>query len=259
MAVIISVALQKGGCGKTATSLNLAAELGARGKKVLLIDLDYQGDSTYSSGYDINNLEYSVYNVLTPDETYHCSISQAIVKAKYYDLLPADRAVNDLTIELKDFEALKKSLYSAKETYDFIVIDCPPAISMITANAFVACQFVIIPSECRAYSFLAMVDLKNSIDDIKKSFNPNLKVLGILLVKFDKRTILTKQMKEMIEDFSVQLDTSVYNATIRNGIAVEEAILNQVPLGDYVKKHNNKPYIDYRGFVTETLKRLEVH
>lgn len=257
MAITISIALQKGGCGKTATSLNLAAELGLRKKKVLLVDLDSQADSTYSSGFNTNDLQNSIYNVLTTDATYHCDIKQAIVKTKYYDLLPADGAVNDLTLELKDFEVLKKSLSQVDNQYDFIIMDCPPAISMITANAFTASQYVIIPSECRTYSFLALLDLKKNIDEIKKSLNPDLKVLGILLIKYDRRTTLTKQMQDMIVDFSEQLETTIYNATIRPGIAVEEAALNQVPLCDYVRNHNNKPYIDYRGFVTETLRRLE--
>lgn len=258
MAITISIALQKGGCAKTATSLNLAAELGLRKKSVLLVDLDAQADSTYSSGYNTGDLEYSLYNVLTIDNEYHCNIEQAILNCKYYDLLPADSAVNDLTLELKDFEALKKVLALVQNKYDFIILDCPPAISMITANAFVASQNIIIPSECRTYSFLAMMDLKQSINEIKESLNPDLKVLGILLVKYDKRTTLTKQMQDMIIDFSEQLHTTVYNATIRNGIAVEESALNQVPLCDYVRKNNNKPYVDYRGFVTETLKRLEM-
>lgn len=258
MAVIISVALQKGGCGKTATSLNLAAELGLRKKKVLLVDLDAQADSTYSSGYSADNLEYSLYNVLTTENEYHCNIEQAILNCEYYDLLPADISVNDLTLELKDFEALKKALESVQKKYDFIILDCPPAISMITANAFAASQNIIIPSECRTYSFLAMMDLKQSIDEIKETLNPDLEVLGILLVKYDKRTTLTRQMQDMIIDFSEQLHTTVYNATIRSGIAVEESALNQIPLCDYVRKNNNKPYIDYRGFVTETLKRLEM-
>ena len=104
-AVVISVALQKGGVGKTATSLNLSAELGLRKKRVLLIDLDSQANSTYSSGYNSNELEYSLYNVLTPDTEYHCGIEQAILKCKYYDLIPSDGAVNDLVLELKDFSA----------------------------------------------------------------------------------------------------------------------------------------------------------
>lgn len=259
MAVIISIALQKGGVGKTATSLNLAAELGLRGKKTLLIDLDSQADSTYSSGYSTNDLKYSLYNVLTTNKKYHCAIEQAILECKYYDLLPADSSVNDLTLELKNFEALKKTLALIQNKYDFIVLDCPPAISMITANAFTASQNIIIPSECRTYSFLAMMDLKQSIDEVKKSLNPDLKVLGILLVKYDKRTILTKQMQDIITNFSEQLHTTVYNTTIRNAIAIEESALNQIPLCDYVKAHNNKSYIDYQEFVTETLKRLEMN
>ena len=146
MAITISIALQKGGVGKTATALNLAAELGLRKKSVLLIDLDAQADSTYSSGYNTSDLEYSLYNVLTTDNEYHCNIEQAILNCKYYDLLPADSAVNDLTLELKDFEALKKVLALVQNKYDFIILDCPPAISMITANAFVASQNIIIPS-----------------------------------------------------------------------------------------------------------------
>lgn len=257
MGIVISVALQKGGVGKTATSLNLSAELGLRKKRVLLIDMDSQANSTYSSGYNSNDLEYSLYNVLTNDTEYHCNIGQAILKCKYYDIIPSDGAVNDLVLELKDFCALKNVLEQIKDKYDFIILDCPPAISMVTANAFVASDKIIIPTECKAYSFLGMLDLKKSIDEVKTTMNPDLEVLGILLVKYDKRTTLTKQMQEMIADFSEQLNTTLYNATIRNGIAVEEAALNQIPLCDYVKKNNNKPYIDYRGFVTETLKRLE--
>ena len=176
---------------------------------MLLIDLDAQADSTYSSGYSTSDLEYSLYNVLTNDNEYQCNIKQSILNCKYYDLLPSDSSVNDLTLELKDFETLKKVLTLVQSKYDFIILDCPPAISMITANAFVASQYIIIPSECRTYSFLAMMDLKQSINEIKESLNPDLKVLGILLVKYDKRTTLTKQMQDMIVDFSELQNLSI--------------------------------------------------
>lgn len=257
MAIVISVALQKGGVGKTATSLNLSAELGLRKKRVLLIDMDSQANSTYSSGFDLNDLEYSLYNVLTNDKEYSCDIEDAILECKYYDLIPSDSSVNDLVLELKDFEVLKKKLNKIKDKYDFIILDCPPAISMVTANAFVASNKIIIPSECKAYSFLGILELKKNIDDIKANLNPALEVLGILLVKYDNRASVTKQMQEMIENVSEQLNTTVYKNTIRQRIAVEEAALNQVPLCDY--KGNKDAYIDYRGFVTETLKRLEMN
>lgn len=255
MAIIISVALQKGGVGKTSTSLNLSAELGLLKKRVLLIDMDSQANSTYSSGYNSNELEYSLYNVLTPDNEYRCGIEQAILKCKYYDLIPSDGAVNDLILELKDFNALKNVLEPVKDNYDFIVLDCPPAISMVTANAFVSSDKVIIPSECKAYSFLGILELKKNIDNIKANMNPELEVLGILLVKYENRTV-TKQMQEMIESVSEQLNTTVYNTTIRNRIAVEEAALNQKPLCDYDCK--NDAYIDYHNFVNETIERLEM-
>ena len=258
MAIIISIALQKGGVGKTSTSLNLSSELGRRKKKVLLCDLDAQANATYSSGYTTDELEYSLYNVLTMDQQYHCDIKQAIKPCKYYDLLPADSSVNDLMLELKGFDILKNSLALVANDYDFIILDCPPAISMVTANAFVASQKLIIPTECKAYSFIGISDLKKNIDEIKAVMNPDLEVLGILLIKYDKRAQVTKQIQSMIEDFSDQLHTKVYKTTIRNGVAVEEAALMQTPLCDYVRKHNNKPYIDYKGFVTETLKRLEM-
>ena len=255
-AVVISIALQKGGVGKTSTSLALASELGCRKKKVLLIDLDAQGNSTYSSGCNMSKQEYSLYNVLTSHAEYRCDIIQAIVPCKYYDLLPADDAVNGLTLELKDFYALKKALEAIKNNYDFIILDCPPALSMISANAFTASQKIIIPSECRAYSFLGITELKKNIDQIREKYNPDLEVLGILLVKYAKRVTVTKELQEMISKFAASLNTTVYKNTIRNGIAVEEAALNQIPLCDYVTKKNNAPYIDYRGFVTETLERL---
>lgn len=258
MAIKIAITLQKGGVGKTSTALALASELGRRGKKVLLIDADAQADSTYSSGYSADQLDYSLFNVLTTEEEYKCSAKDAILKTKYYDVIPADNDVNDLVRELNDFYVLKNALAEIDDLYEFIIIDCPPALSIVTSNVLVACDHVIIPSDCRTYSFLGILELKKNIDAIKEEMNPKLNVLGVLLVKFDRRTTVTKQLKEMIEDFSEQLDTSVYSATIRNGIAVEEAELNQVPLCDYVRKNNNKPYIDYKGFVTETLKRLEM-
>ena len=128
---------------------------------------------------------------------------------------------------------------------------------MVTANAFVASDKVIIPTECKAYSFLGILELKKNIDEIKATLNPELEVLGILLVKYDKRALVTTQMQEMIENVSSQLNTTVYSYTIRNRIAVEESALNQIPLCDY-KGSNKDAYIDYRGFVTETLKRLEM-
>ena len=254
-AVVISIALQKGGVGKSVTSLNLAAELGLRKKRVLLIDLDAQANSTYSAGTNVNELEYSVYNVLTPIDKYKCDIKQAIINHKYFDLLPSDSAVNDLVLELKDFYALKMVLEQVQNDYDFIILDCPPAISMVTANAFIASQKIIIPSECKTYSVLGILEMQKNIAEIKNNYNPDLEVLGILLTKFDSRNV-TKQLKELIDTVASQVNTKVYNHTIRNLVAVEECALNRIPLCDY-KGSNKDAYKDYKGFVTETLDRLE--
>ena len=254
MAKVISIALQKGGTSKTTTAINLAANLAHRNKKVLLIDMDFQANVTFASGVKSNTLEYSVYNVLTPDQRYKCRIEEAILHTDFYDILPADKDVMDLPLELKSFTALKESISSIRDAYDYIVIDCPPALNIISQNALVASDYIIIPCEPKPFNFTGMVDMRETIDSVKKNFNPDLKVLGILLVKYNRRTNLTKIMQESIEKYSEHLQTKVYEATIRESVAVPESQLKQQPLIYYAPSAN--PTIDYKAFTTETLKRL---
>ena len=255
MAITISIALQKGGTSKTTTSLNLADCLGHRNKKVLLIDLDSQANTTFTSGHDSKNLKNSVYNVLTPDNRYKCTAEEAVLHCKYYDLLPADIDVKDLVVELNDVFALKKALQPLQSKYDYIIIDTPPAITSITINALCSSDHIILPCEPRPYSFLGLSDLLDAINQIRENhWNDNLDVLGILLVKYNKRTRLTKNMKEMIKEYADRMNTTVFHIGIREYIAVPESQVARVPLLDY--SPHCTAIVDYQEFTNQVLKRL---
>lgn len=255
MAKVISICLQKGGTAKTTTAINLSANLAHRKKRVLLIDMDFQANATFGSGINGKALDNSIYNVLTPDRRYHCSIKDAILHTDFYDIVPADKDVMDLQLELKTVTALRDETKRIGSSYDYIIIDCPPALNIISQNALVASDYIIIPSEPKPFNFTGMVDMKDTIEAVRKNHNPDLKVLGILLVKYNKRTNLTKLMQDSIEDYSGQLQTTVYESTIREGVAVPESQLAQQPLIYYAP--SAKPTIDYKAFTTETMKRLE--
>lgn len=251
---VISIALQKGGTAKTTTALNLAAELGSRDNRVLLIDMDSQANASFASGINTRDLENSLYNVLTNDPQYKCRISEAILKLKYYDLIPADRDVADLISEIKSAVALKSILNTISGRYDFVILDTPPNLSVVTLNAFVASDYIIIPTEPKPFNFTGMRDLEDTIEDVRKNWNPTLKVLGVLLVKFNNRTNLNKQMKELIDKEASKLNTTCFETSIREGIAVAESQLIQESLIDYAPKSN--PTLDYIAFATEVLNRI---
>lgn len=250
MAITISIALQKGGVGKTTTALALASTLGFKKKKVLLIDMDGQRDSTYASGID--TLEKSITDVL--GET--CTVPDAVIRCKYYDLLGADEYLPNVELS-NDVEStlLKTVLKPYKNLYDYIIIDTPPALGNLSYMSLVASDYVVIPTEPRPFALKGLGTLNNTINSIKESLNPDLKVLGILLIKYHNRTILNRDIKDMIEDTAHDMNTSVFNATIREGVAVPEAETMRIPLIDYAK--NSKPNIDYKAFTTELLKKVE--
>lgn len=254
MTKVISIALHKGGTSKTTTAINLSANLANRKKKVLLIDLDFQANATFGSGINGKTLENSIYNVLTPDRRYHCSIKDAILHTDFYDIVPADKDVMDLQLELKTITALRDEIKRIGSSYDYIIIDCPPALNIISQNALAASDFLIIPCEPKPFNFTGMVDMRDTIEAVQKNHNPKLSVLGILLVKYNRRTNLTKTMQEAIENYAGQLKTKVYESTIREGVAVPESQLAQKPLIYYAP--SAKPTIDYKAFTTETMNWL---
>lgn len=249
MAIIISIALQKGGVGKSTTAQALASTLGFRHKKVLLIDMDSQGNTTYSSGED--NPRYTVFNVLGED----CRADEALIHCKYYDLLAADTYLTNIEMSEKvEATLLKNVLEPIKSAYDFIIIDTPPALGNLSFNSLVASDYVVIPTDPRPFALQGLGKLHETIQTIRDNLNPSIKVAGILLIKYNNRTILNRDIKTMAEDYAKQMDTIVFDTSIREGIAVAEAQTVQKPLIDYAKK--SKPNIDYESFTDELLHRI---
>jgi chromosome partitioning protein len=247
-AVVISIALQKGGVGKTSTATNLSATLGFKGKRVLLIDMDSQGNATYTSGVD--NPDNTITDVLSEE----CEAATAVVRCKYYDLLAADSYLTN--VEMGDVEPtlLRKSIEPLKSRYDFIIIDTPPALGNLSFNSLVASDYVVIPCEPRPFALTGLGALQNTIEIIRNALNPALKVLGILLIKYSNRTVLNRDIKAMITDYAKQMQTEVFETTIREGVALPESQTVRQPLIDYAK--SSKPNIDYKAFATELLKKI---
>ena len=248
MAITISIVLQKGGVGKSTTSQALASTLGFKKKRVLLIDLDPQTNVTYSSGID--NPQKTITDVLGED----CTPDEAVISCKYYDILSADSYLTNVEMAEVEPTLLKNVIAPLKSKYDFIIIDTPPALGNLSVNALVASDYVIIPTEPRTFALQGLGRLHSTIESVRNGYNSSLKVLGILLIKYHNRTVLNRDIKDMIEDYAKQMDTVVFNTTIREGIAVAEAQTVRQPLIDYAKSSN--PNIDYKGFTSEVLKML---
>lgn len=248
MAITISIALQKGGVGKTATAQALASTLGFKHKKVLLIDLDPQSNVTYSSGVD--EPSKTITDILGTE----CSPDEVLIHCKYYDLLPADTYLTNVEISDVEPTLLKNVLKPLQDRFEYIILDTPPALGHLSFNALVASDYVVIPTEPRPFALQGLGRLHSTIESVRNGLNPDLKVLGILLIKYSNRTVLNRDIKSMIEDYAKQMNTIVFDTSIREGIAVAEAQTVREPLIDYAK--NSKPNIDYKAFTTELLKRI---
>lgn len=218
MATLFCIANQKGGVGKTTTTVNLAAALTKLKQRVLLIDLDPQGNATMGSGVDKASLSQSVYEVLLGI----APIQEAIVfsESGKYDLLPSNRELAGAEVEMVELEArekrLKQVLSEVIKEYDFILVDCPPALSMLTLNALCAAQGVIIPMQCEYYALEGLSDLVNTIKKVKAKLNPELTIVGLLRVMFDPRMTLSQQVSAQLEEhFSDKLFETIIPRNIR--------------------------------------------
>ncbi|MGV8842096.1 MAG: ParA family protein [Pseudomonas sp.] len=235
MAKVFAIANQKGGVGKTTTCINLAASLVATKRRVLLIDLDPQGNATMGSGIDKHALEHSIYDVLIGE----CDLVQAMQFSEHggYQLLPANRDLTAAEVGLLEMQMkesrLRQALAPIRENYDYILIDCPPALSMLTVNALVAADAVIIPMQCEYFALEGLSDLVNTVQRIAQLFNPGLKIEGLLRTMYDPRISLTKDVSDQLhEHFSEQL----YETVIPRNVRLAEAPSHGMPALVYDKQ-----------------------
>jgi chromosome partitioning protein len=222
VARIFCVANQKGGVGKTTTSVNLAAGLAQVGQRVLLVDLDPQGNATMGSGVDKRKLQASVYHVLEGLS----DIAQARHKSDKggYDVLGANRELAGAEVELVDMEhretRLKDALAKVSAEYDFVLIDCPPSLSLLTLNGLCAAHGVIVPMQCEYFALEGLSDLVNTIKQVHAKLNPELKIIGLLRVMFDPRITLQQQVSDQLKD---HFGDKVFNAVIPRNVRLAEA------------------------------------
>ena len=250
MAITISIANQKGGVGKTTTAQTMASILGARQKRVLLIDIDSQSNSTFISG--ANEFKKTITKVLDRK----LGLKDAIVNCTLYDLLCADEEIakwEKYKPQEIDHSLLNKLLAAVQANYDFIIIDTPPALGNLLLLSLVASDYVVIPTDPRPLAIKG-IDALNATIDAVKTVNKRLKILGILLVKHNERSVLNRQLKELMKARAELMNTTLFNTFIRDGVAVPESQLMCKPLVDYSPKSN--PCTDYEAFVDELLKMI---
>ena len=254
MGVVLAVTNQKGGVGKTTTSVNLAASLAAMKRKVLLLDLDPQGNATMGSGIDKRDVENSVYEVLVG----LMSADEAMIDAEAagYHLLAANNELTGAEIELLDMPereyCLKKAIDEIKHGYDFIIIDCPPSLSLLTVNALVAADGVVIPMQCEYYALEGLSDLINTIGRITSQLNPGLYIEGIIRTMYDPRNSLTRDVSAQL---TKHFGDKVYRTVIPRNVRLAEAPSYGVPILYYDKQ--SKGALSYLALAGEVVRRRE--
>jgi len=256
MAKTFCIANQKGGVGKTTTAVNLAAGLVAQKQRVLLIDLDPQGNATMGSGVDKANLENSVYQVLIGMATAAQTVLYAPTAG--YSVMPANRDLAGAEVELVDLEnremRLKLALAEIEDQFDFILIDCPPVLSLLTLNGLCAADGVVVPMQCEYFALEGLSDLVNTIKQVHANLNPNLKIIGLLRVMFDARVTLQQQVSEQL---MTHFGNKVFKTIIPRNVRLAEAPSFGLPGVIFDKSARGaQAYIEFGGEMVERIKTM---
>jgi chromosome partitioning protein len=250
MSRILAITNQKGGVGKTTTTINLAASLALAGRRVLLVDLDPQGNATMGSGIDKRTLEFTVYHALLGQRT----LAEVRVRSQAgnYDVIPANRELAGAEVEMVDLERretrLKEALALVDGEYEFVLIDCPPALNLLTVNALVAAHAVMIPMQCEYYALEGLSDLVNTVKKVRANLNPVLDIEGLLRTMYDPRNTLGQQVSDQLQQ---HFGEKVYRTVIPRNVRLAEAPSYGMPVLSYDRQ--SKGALAYLALAGEIL------